>query len=82
MTGVEQLIKEATELCKKIEALANELLVSRLPKEVTTEGLSDSQIAEFWEYDLSAQWVRETLARRIRDAGYIVVLSAGKEAAE
>ena len=37
--------------------------------------LTDAQIGEFWDYDISAEWVREKLAGRIRAAGYVVVPS-------
>jgi hypothetical protein len=35
--------------------------------------LTDEQIADLWDWDISSSWVRERLARRIRDAGYVVV---------
>lgn len=36
-------------------------------------GLTDEQIGEFWNWDISERWVREKVASRIREAGYIVV---------
>lgn len=38
--------------------------------------LGDRQIAKFWDWDISDVWVREKLASRIRDAGYVVVPAA------
>lgn len=37
------------------------------------EPLTDEQIADFWDWEISDSWVRERLAKRIRDAGFIVV---------
>lgn len=42
-----------------------------------TVSLSDAQIAALWDYDISEVWVREKLASRIREAGYIVVPTEG-----
>lgn len=42
-----------------------------------TVSLSDAQIGALWDYDISETWVREKLASRIREAGYIVVPTTG-----
>jgi len=38
-----------------------------------TPYLTDKQIADLWDFDISQQWVREQLASRIREAGYVVI---------
>ena len=35
--------------------------------------LTDEQIADLWDWDISQHWVRVKLASRLRDAGYVVV---------
>jgi len=35
--------------------------------------LTDEQIGEMWDWDLSERWVREKLASRLTDRGYVVI---------
>lgn len=55
--------------------------ISRPPREERPEptALTDAQIAEFWDWDISVAWVRERLAARIREAGFIVIPDPDKD---